>query len=106
MAERLARLGISRVLDLLLHVPLRYQDRTRVSRIGAARVGEDVVIEGVVEHTAVVARRRRSLLCRVADGTGSVTLRFFHFNAGQRDALRRGRRLRCIGELRSLGGVL
>jgi ATP-dependent DNA helicase RecG len=104
MAERLARLGVTRVLDLLLHVPLRYQDRTRVSRIGDAHVGEDVVIEGVVEHTAVVAHRRRSLLCRVADGTGSVTLRFFHFNAGQRDALRRGRRLRCIGELRAVSG--
>jgi len=104
MAERLARLGVTRVLDLLLHVPLRYQDRTQVSRIGEARIGEDVVIEGVVEHTAVVARRRRSLLCRVADGTGSVTLRFFHFNSGQRDALRRGRRLRCIGELRAFSG--
>ena len=106
MAERLARLGIVRVLDLLLHVPLRYQDRTRVTRIGEASIGDEVVIEGVVEHTAVVARRRRALLCRVADGTGSVMLRFFHFNAGQRDALHRGRRLRCIGELRSLGGAL
>ncbi len=95
---------MTRLLDLLLHVPLRYQDRTRVVRIGEARAGESVVIEAEVEHTSVVSRRRRSLLCRVADGTGSVTLRFFHFNAGQREALRRGRRLRCIGELRAGSG--
>ncbi len=104
LAERLARLGIARVLDLLLHLPLRYQDRSRVTPIGAARPGAEVVIEGAVEHTAVVRRRRPMLVSRVADGSGSVSLRFFNFSAGQREALRRGRRVRCFGELRAAPG--
>jgi len=101
VAERLAKLGIATVQDLLFHLPLRYQDRTRVMPIGALRPGDEAVVEGVVEVTEVVIRRRRMLLCSIADGTGALLLRFFYFNAAQQSALTRGMRLRCFGEVRA-----
>ena len=100
-AERLAKLGIYSVQDLLFHLPLRYQDRTRLTPIGSLRQGDQVVIEGEVELSDVRFGRRRSLLVSVADGTGSILLRFFHFSAAQRATLGRGVRLRCFGEIRS-----
>lgn len=104
LAERLARLGIHRATDLLFHLPLRYEDRTRVTPIGALNAGRHCLIEGVVEHAEVAQRRRRMLLARVADGTGAITLRFFHFVAAQKQALTPGARVRCFGEIK-LGGV-
>ncbi len=100
-AERLHKLGIQTVQDLLFHLPLRYQDRTRIVPIGALRPGDEAVVEGVVELTEVVIRRRRMLLCSIADGTGALLLRFFYFNAAQQTALTRGVRLRCFGEVRA-----
>ncbi len=98
--EKLARLGIHSIDDLLLHLPLRYQDRTRVVPIGSLRAGDDAVIEGEVLLTEVKLGKRSTLLSRIADGTGSVTLRFYHFNAQQKEALARGARVRCYGEAR------
>jgi ATP-dependent DNA helicase RecG len=89
------------VQDLLFHLPLRYQDRTRIIPIGALRFGDQAVIEGEVQLTDVRYGRRRTLLCCVSDGTGTVTLRFFHFSAAQQSALARGVRLRCFGEVRN-----
>ena len=100
-AERLAKLGIQSVQDLLFHLPLRYQDRTRTTPIGSLSQGDQVVIEGEIELSDVRFGRRRSLLVSVADGTGSILLRFFHFSAAQRATLGRGVRLRCFGEIRS-----
>jgi ATP-dependent DNA helicase RecG len=100
LATTLARLGLHTVQDLLFHLPLRYEDRTHIVPIGALRPGDRAVIEGEVQLTEVVFRRRRALLCRVSDGSGSLTLRFFHFSAAQQDALARGTRLRCFGEVR------
>ncbi|MEJ2060515.1 MAG: ATP-dependent DNA helicase RecG [Gammaproteobacteria bacterium] len=100
LAERLTRLGIHTVPDLLFHLPIRYQDRTRVVPIGALLPGMEAVVEGVIEHSEVVFRRRRALLCRLADGTGALTLRLFHFNATQQQRLTRGTRVRCFGEVR------
>ncbi len=100
-AERLHKLGIRTVQDLLFHLPLRYQDRTRIVPIGALRPGDEAVVEGVVELAEVVIRRRRMLLCSIADGTGALLLRFFYFNAAQQAALVRGVRLRCFGEVRA-----
>jgi ATP-dependent DNA helicase RecG len=99
-AERLARIGIHSVQDLLFHLPLRYEDRTRVTPIGALRPGDPALIEAQVEHSEVRMGRRRSLLLLVADGSGSLLLRFFHFSAAQQEGLRRGVRLRCYGEVR------
>jgi ATP-dependent DNA helicase RecG len=100
MAERLKKLHIHSVQDLLFHLPLRYQDRTRITPIGALRPGDEVVIEGEVQLTEVKFGRRRMLLTRLCDGTGSLTLRFFHFNSAQQQSLAPGTRLRCFGEVR------
>jgi ATP-dependent DNA helicase RecG len=100
LAEALARLGLRTVQDVLFHLPLRYEDRTRVVPIGTLRNGDRAVIEGEIQLTEVVFRRRRTLLVRIADGTGFVTLRFFHFSSAQEQQLVRGMRLRCFGEVR------
>ena len=107
VATKLEKLGIYRVQDLLFHLPLRYEDRTRVVPLGSLQHGQHAVIEGVIEHAEVRygGKRRggasgRSLLCHVADGTGSVLLRFFYFNATQQANLVKGVRLRCYGEAR------
>jgi ATP-dependent DNA helicase RecG len=100
LAEKLARLGVTRVQDLLFVLPSRYEDRTRISAIGSLRPGSRAVVEGEVQLTEVVYRRRRQMLCRITDGTGSLTLRFFHFSAAQQAGLARGTRIRCFGEAR------
>src|SRR5579864_847993 len=79
LAERLARLGVGRVQDLLFVLPLRYDDRTQLTAIGACQPGSRAVVEGEVLLAEVVFRRRRQLLCRISDGSGFLTLRFFHF---------------------------
>ena len=81
-------------------LPSRYEDRTQVSEIGAVRHGTRAVVEGEVQLTEVAYRRRRQLLCRITDGTGSLTLRFFYFSGAQQADLARGTRLRCFGEVR------
>ena len=100
MAEKLAQLGIQRVRDLLFHLPLRYQDRTRITPIGALRPGTDAVVEGEIRAADISFGRRRSLVCRLQDGSGTLTLRFFHFSAAQKNGLAPGTRLRCYGEVR------
>ncbi len=100
LALKLERLGIETVQDLLLHLPLRYQDRTRVLPIGSLRPGDEGVLEGHIVASDIVQGRRRSLLCRLQDGTGTITLRFFHFSAAQKNSLAAGKRVRCFGEAR------
>ncbi|WP_226503958.1 ATP-dependent DNA helicase RecG [Pseudomonas sp. MWU16-30317] len=100
MAEKLAKVGLENLQDVLFHLPLRYQDRTRVVPIGALRPGQDAVIEGVVSGADVSMGKRRSLLVRLGDGTGSLSLRFYHFSNAQKEALKRGTHLRCYGEAR------
>jgi ATP-dependent DNA helicase RecG len=100
-AEKLVKLNIETVQDLLFHLPLRYQDRTRIMPIGTLRRGDQVVIEGEVDLAEIKFGRRRSLLVRVSDGTGGIILRFFYFSNAQRQALARGVRLRCFGEVRN-----
>ena len=100
LAEKLAKVGLENLQDVLFHLPLRYQDRTRVTPIGALRPGQDAVVEGVVAGADVVMGRRRSLLVRLQDGSGTLSLRFFHFSQAQKDGLQRGTTLRCYGEIR------
>jgi ATP-dependent DNA helicase RecG len=100
LAEKLEHLGITTVQDLLFHLPLRYQDRTRVVPIGTLRPGDEAVVEGEVQLSEIKFGKRRMLLTRIADGSGSLTLRFFHFSNAQKEALSRGTRLRCYGEVR------
>ncbi|MHA6198026.1 ATP-dependent DNA helicase RecG [Pseudomonas wadenswilerensis] len=100
LAEKLAKVGLENLQDVLFHLPLRYQDRTRVVPIGALRPGQDAVIEGVVSGADVVMGKRRSLVVRMGDGSGVLSLRFYHFSMAQKDALKRGTHVRCYGEAR------
>ena len=100
MAEKLAKVGLENLQDLLFHLPLRYQDRTRVVPIGQLRPGQDAVIEGVVSGTDVTMGKRRSLVVRLGDGSGVLSLRFYHFSNAQKEGLKRGTHLRCYGEAR------
>ena len=100
LAERLQKIGINTAHDLLFHLPSHYQDRTRIIPLGCVRPGLQITVEGTVELTEVVYRKKRQLLCRLHDGTGFLTLRFFHFNKVQQQNLERGVRLRCFGEIR------
>lgn len=100
LATRLAALNITTVQDLLFHLPLSYQDRTRIVPIGALQLAQHAVIEGHIKAADVAFGRRRSLVCRLQDGTGTITLRFFHFTAAQREQLAAGVALRCYGEAR------
>jgi ATP-dependent DNA helicase RecG len=100
MLERLHRLGIQSIQDLLFHLPLRYEDRTRVVPIADLRPGDQSVIEGEIQEAQLRMGRRRSLLVALADGSGSLLLRFFHFTQAQQRSLIRGTRLRCFGQVR------
>ena len=100
VAERLARLGLHSVQDLLFHLPSRYQDRTRVSPIASLRAGDQALVEGQVEYADVRQGGRRSLLVLIGDGGGQLLLRFFHFTSAQLANLRPGTGLRCFGEVR------
>jgi len=101
LAERLQRLGIRTAEDVLLHLPTRYQDRTRLTPIARLQAGDEAQIEAEVVGSEVAGRSRRFLLCHVADGTGVLTLRFFHFSPAQQQWLcQTGARLRCFGEVR------
>jgi ATP-dependent DNA helicase RecG len=99
-AEKLAKLGLSSIQDVLFHLPARYQDRTRITPIGALRPGMDAVVEGIVAGADVVMGRRKSLLCRVQDGSGTLSLRFYYFSAALKASLQRGSHWRCYGEVR------
>ena len=98
--QKLHRLGIHVIRDLLFHMPLRYIDRTRLCPIGALRAGQNAQVEGIIEISQVRYGKRRSLLCRISDGTGALTLRFFYFNKAQQQRLQRGQKIRCYGQTR------
>jgi len=102
VAEKLKRLEIYNVQDVLFHLPMRYEDRTKVIALGSLQIGQHALIEGVIDHSEVkyMGRGRRSLLCYLSDNTGAVVLRFFHFNKAQQNNLSKGQRLRCFGEAR------
>jgi len=100
LADKLAKLGVFTVQDVLFLLPLRYEDRTRIVPIGTLQAGDRAVVEGEIQLAEIVFRGRRQLLCRIADGSGFLTLRFFHFSGSQQAALGRGTRIRCFGEAR------
>jgi ATP-dependent DNA helicase RecG len=100
LAARLRALGVETTQDLLFLLPLRYEDRTRVVPLGELRAGQRASVEGEVLLTEVAFRGRRQMLCKIADGSGFLTLRFFHFSSQQQQGLARGARIRCFGEAR------
>ena len=100
VAEKLQRLDIYNQEDLLFHLPLRYQDRSHIYPIGALRAGMECQISGEVQLSEIKYGRGRMLLTRIADGSGFITLRFFHFSNAQKNQLKRGAKLLCFGEVR------
>jgi len=97
---RLARLGIASKFDLVLHLPLRYDDETRLYALNEAPAGEPVLVEGTVVEADIKYRPRRQLLCHIEDGSGVLTLRFFNFYPSQLKQLAAGARVRAFGEIR------
>lgn len=100
MCERLEKLGLFSVADLLFHLPLHYQDRTRIYPIGELKDGMQVSVQGRVISCNVQMGKRRILKCLIGDETGSVTLNFFHFNASQKNSFREGQLIKCFGEFK------
>ncbi len=101
LESSLNQLGIHTTRDLLFHLPFRYEDRTRIQPIGSLYPGARVLVEGEVEHSAIIRGRRATLAVIISDGTGRITLRFFHFRAAQKKQFSKGTRVRCYGEVRS-----
>jgi len=101
LAGKLERLGLQRVEDLLFLLPLRYEDRTQLIRLGALRPGSRCLVEGEVLLAETTFRGRRNLLVRIGDGSGLLTLRFFHFSRQQQAQFQAGTRVSCFGEVRA-----
>jgi ATP-dependent DNA helicase RecG len=100
LEKKLAAIGITSIQDLLFHLPLRYEDRTRVTLAARARVGEYMQFEGEITSCELQFGKRRSLRCSLRDSSGSMTLRFFHFSAAQKESLAVGTQLRVYGEVK------
>ncbi|MDR0933981.1 MAG: ATP-dependent DNA helicase RecG, partial [Burkholderiaceae bacterium] len=100
-AGRLERLGLRSDRDFVLHLPMRYEDETRIVPIAEAQwAGGPAQVEGVVVSNDIVFRPRRQLLVRIADDSGELALRFLHFYSSQAKQLAPGTRVRARGELR------
>ena len=100
IAEKLSRIGIQNVQDLLFHLPMRYEDRTRVTPIADIRPESFATIEGYVQHTEVQFGRRPILSVTLSDGTSKIMLKFFNFNAGMKNSLATGVRVKAFGEIK------
>ncbi|WP_226450111.1 ATP-dependent DNA helicase RecG [Ferribacterium limneticum] len=100
LQKKLAKIGLHSEADLLVHLPLRYEDETRITPVKRAFGGEPVQIEVVVQSNEVQFRPRRQMIVRAADDSGEITLRFFSFYPNQQAALSEGSRIRAFGEVR------
>ena len=100
-AAKLAKLGVHREFDLVLHLPLRYEDETRLTPIAEAAPGSSVQVQGIVRATDIAYRPKRQLITRIEDGTGELVLRFFNFYGSQVKALAPGATVRAFGEVRT-----
>lgn len=100
LSKRLEKLQIREVADLLFHLPLRYQDKTKITPISSLQPGDESLVEGVIQGCAIRFGRRRSLLCTIADQGYTLTIRLFHFNKQQQKTLNESVSIRCFGEIR------
>ncbi len=98
--KKLSRLGIMSLTDMLMHLPLRYQNRTRLTTVRRSRVGQEILIEGEITSVQMPKGGRTKLLVLLKDESGFIYLRFFHVFPQQKNVLRVGVRLRCFGEMR------
>ena len=99
MAAKLEKVGLNSLQDLLFHLPLRYEDRTRITSIRDLMPGIFTNIIGEVTQNQIIQGKRRMMLVTINDGTGSINLRFFHFSASQKNSLTVGLSIRCYGEI-------
>ena len=100
LATRLERLNLDRVEDLLFLLPLRYEDRTQLVKLGALVAGARCLVTGEVLLSETAYRGRRNLLVRISDGSGQLTLRFFYFSRSQQAQFQPGVHVTCFGEVR------
>ena len=98
--SKLARLGIHHRADLLLHLPLRYEDETHLAPIATVQAGETVQVQGTITHSEIAFRPRRTLVCRLEDNSDELYLRFLNFYPSQQKQLAVGKQIRAIGEVR------
>lgn len=101
VAEKLEKIGLVTVQDMLFHLPLRYEDRTRIYPIGDLQPFLHTSVEAEVMSCDVQFGRKRMLVVRVSDKTGTLTLRFFHFSAAQKNSLEKGTIIKAFGEVRA-----
>ncbi|MDH2918292.1 MAG: ATP-dependent DNA helicase RecG [Sideroxydans sp.] len=97
---KLAKLGIHHRSDLLLHLPLRYEDETHLAPIDTVQAGETAQVQGIITHSEVIYKPRRTLVCRLEDNNGELYLRFLNFYPSQQKQLAVGKAIRAIGEAR------
>jgi len=97
---KLEKLGIRDRFDLVLHLPLRYDDETQLARIAGLTPGTNAQVEGEIIHSEVAFRPRRSLICQLQDDSGILHLRFLNFYPSQQKQLAIGKRIRVLGEAR------
>ncbi|WP_413113180.1 ATP-dependent DNA helicase RecG [Thaumasiovibrio sp. DFM-14] len=100
VAEKLHRIGIFSVQDLLFHLPLRYEDRTRVYPIISAMPGQYLTVSGEIIDSQISMGRRRMLTVRLNDGSASITLRFFNFTAAMKNGFTPGLQIKAYGEIK------
>lgn len=99
-AALLEKIDIFTIQDLLFHLPLRYQDKTRITAINQLILGEFVVVQGTIVEVVTTKSRKPSLICHLSDETGVMALRFFNFNSNQKKQFESGGTLCCFGEVR------
>ncbi|MGC7590657.1 ATP-dependent DNA helicase RecG [Bisgaard Taxon 46] len=100
VSEKLGRIGIHNLQDLLFHLPTRYEDRTRITPIKDLRPESYATIEGIVQTCEVQFGKRPILSVSLSDGTSKISLRFFNFNAGMKSSLQPGARVKAFGEIK------
>ncbi|WP_346556870.1 ATP-dependent DNA helicase RecG [Mannheimia haemolytica] len=103
ISEKLSRIGINNVQDLLFHLPMRYEDRTRITPIADVRPESFATIEGYVQLTEVQFGKRPILSVTLSDSTSKIMLKFFNFNAGMKNSLATGVRVKAFGEIKRGG---
>lgn len=99
MLLKLEKVGLHSLQDVLFHLPMRYEDRTRVSSIRQLMAGIHTNVIGEVVNSQIVQGKRRMLLVTLSDDSGTINLRFFHFSASQKNSLNIGTSIRCYGEI-------
>ncbi len=99
MASKLEKIGLASLQDLLFHLPLRYEDRTRITAVRDLMPGIFTNIIGEVTDNQIIQGKRRMMLVTINDGSSSINLRFFHFSASQKNNLAIGLSIRCYGEI-------